>query len=112
MQPILQAGLAEFFQGEVNETNARREGFLTTAANGGKLVTRGACICLYVPRPASQGGDLYLDVPKFLHGKGEDTKAETPTKADEGSVSKSPAPKHKVPGPKHKGGKGSKKSKK
>jgi hypothetical protein len=66
---------AEFFQGEVNETNARKAGCLLPPGKGGKLVTRGACICLYVPRPASQGYDLYLNVPKFLEGKGPDTKA-------------------------------------
>ena len=65
----------EFYQGEVNETNARKDGCLLPAGKGGKLVTRGACICLYVPRSASQGDDLYLDVAKFLEGKGTDTKA-------------------------------------
>ncbi|MFW6066028.1 MAG: hypothetical protein ACOC9S_04345, partial [Planctomycetota bacterium] len=30
---------------------------------------------LYVPRAASQGSDLYLDVDAFLRGKGENTKA-------------------------------------
>jgi len=67
--------VAEFFQGEVNETNERARGSFVEDATRGKLVTRGACICLYVPRPASQGTDLYLDVPRFLQGKGPDTKA-------------------------------------
>ena len=66
---------AEFFQGEVNETNERAKGNLVHADEGGKLVTRGASICLYVTRPASQGEDLYLNVKRFLAGKGEDTKA-------------------------------------
>jgi hypothetical protein len=66
---------AEFFQGEVNETNARRDGVLTTDSRHGKLVTRGASICLYVTRPASQGHDLLLDVDRFLNGKDEDSKA-------------------------------------
>ncbi len=66
---------AEFFQGEVNETNERAKGNLVADGEGGKLVTRGASICLYVVRPASQGDDLYLDVNRFLSGKGQDTKA-------------------------------------
>lgn len=66
---------AEFFQGEVNETNERAKGNLTLDPTVGKLVTRGASINLYVLREASQGDDLYLDVAKFLRGKGEDTKA-------------------------------------
>ena len=65
---------AEFFQGEVNETNERARGNLLTNGKG-QLVTRGACICLYVPRPASQGTDLHLDVLRFLKDKGPDTKA-------------------------------------
>ena len=65
----------EFFQGEVNETNERKKGNLLSEREGGKLVTRGACICLYVTRPASQGTDLYLDVQSFLKGKSEETKA-------------------------------------
>lgn len=66
---------AEFFQGEVNETNARARGDLVEDPDRGALVTRGASICLYVTRPASQGRDLYLNVEKFLEGKGKDTKA-------------------------------------
>jgi hypothetical protein len=63
----------EFFQGEVNETNERAKGNLTDEK--GKLVTRGASVCLYVLREASQGSDLYLNVDRFLSGKGPDTKA-------------------------------------
>jgi hypothetical protein len=66
---------AEFFQGEVNETNERAKGNLTKDPKLGKLVTRGANICLYVSRPASQGDDLLVNVEKFLAGKGPDTKA-------------------------------------
>lgn len=66
---------AEFFQGEVNETNERAKGNLTEDSRGGKLVTRGASICLYVCRPASQGTDLFIDVSKFVRGKGPETKA-------------------------------------
>jgi PAS domain-containing protein len=66
---------AEFFQGEVNETNERARGNLVEDPDEGALVTRGASICLYVARPASQGRDLYLNVAKFLDGKDEDAKA-------------------------------------
>ena len=65
---------ANFFQGEVNETNTRRAGLLVDADNG-QLVTRGASICTYALRQASQGNDLFLNVPGFLDGKRPDTKA-------------------------------------
>jgi Eco57I restriction-modification methylase len=66
---------AEFFQGEVNETNERAKGTLASTPSEGHLVTRGASVCLYVIRPASQGEDLYLNVSAFLHGKAPATKA-------------------------------------
>ncbi len=65
----------EFFQGEVNETNERKKGTIVPAGNGAELVTRGACLCLYVPRDASQGDDLFLDVEGFLRDKELGTKA-------------------------------------
>lgn len=65
----------EFFQGEVNETNERAKGNLTDDRVSGKLVTRGASICLYVTRQASQGNDLFLNVEKFLNGKNPESKA-------------------------------------
>ncbi len=65
---------ARFFQGEVNQTNAGRSGFLRPRGQG-RLVTRGACICLYQVRDASQGEDLYLDVESFTAGAGLDTKS-------------------------------------
>ncbi len=64
----------EFFQGEVNETNARAAGQLAKPGEG-QLVVRGASLCLYAARAASQGEDLYLLVDKFREGKGADTKA-------------------------------------
>ena len=67
--------VAEFFQGEVNETNERRRGTLTPDDSIGKRVTRGAGVCLYVLRDESQGDELFIDVDAFLNGKGEDTKA-------------------------------------
>jgi hypothetical protein len=58
----------------VNQTVATSRGFLTNH-NNGPLVTRGANICLYQLRGASQGEDIYLDVDAFLDGRGEGTKA-------------------------------------
>ncbi len=70
----------EFFQGEVNETIQRRAGNLLDRAvrgleRGGRLVTRGAAVCLYLIREASQGEDLHLDVSRFLQDAAPDTKA-------------------------------------
>lgn len=74
-QPIERLGkFASFFQGEVNQTIATARGFLTDHKQG-PLVTRGANICLYQLRRASQGEDIYLNVRAFLAGKGEATKA-------------------------------------
>ncbi len=66
--------VAEFFQGEVNETIQRGAGTLAEPG-AGKLVTRGACVCLYVTRDASQGSDLYLDVARFLADSRPESKA-------------------------------------
>jgi hypothetical protein len=74
-QPIARLGeFATFFQGEVNQTIATARGFLTDQKHG-PLVTRGANICLYQLRGASQGEDIYLNVGAFLRGKSETTKA-------------------------------------
>lgn len=67
--------VAEFFQGEVNETNERKSGNLVDESEGGKLVTRGACICLYIARKASQGTEIYLNVNRYLDGKSSNSKA-------------------------------------
>jgi len=67
--------LVEFFQGEINETNERAKRTLITDIARGRLVVRGASICLYVTRNASQGADMLVDVEKFLRGKGVETKA-------------------------------------
>lgn len=64
----------EFSQGEVNETNQRQAGNLC-GPNEGQLVVRGANICLYITRPASQGADLFLNTTKFLAGASPDSKA-------------------------------------
>lgn len=65
----------ECSQGEVNETVQRGLGNLLKDPSRAKTVTRGANICLYVLRPASQGDDILLNVTRFLSGKREDTKA-------------------------------------
>jgi hypothetical protein len=66
---------AQCSQGEVNETVVRGKGHLLVPGQNGRLVLRGSNISLYVPRPASQGTDLWLDVASFLRGKAEGTKA-------------------------------------
>ena len=74
-QPIARLGaFADFFQGEVNQTTATAKGVLTDHKHG-PLITRGANICLYQLRQASQGEDIYLDVTAFLKDKSENTKA-------------------------------------
>jgi len=66
--------IAKSYQGEVNETNERAKGTLTT--DGRKpLALRGANICMYAVRDASQGEDVFVDVVKFLKDKGSDAKA-------------------------------------
>ena len=67
--------IAEFFQGEVNETIESAKGNLTDNREVSRLVTRGSNICLYVKRKASQGNDIYLNVERFLKTKGDQTKA-------------------------------------
>jgi len=66
---------AEFFQGEVNETNERKRGTIGYEAVDGRRVTRGAGVCLYIIRPASQGRDFYVNAARFTEAKGADTKA-------------------------------------
>jgi hypothetical protein len=52
--------------------------FLTDHKHG-PLITRGANICLYQLREASQGEDIYLDVNAFLKDKDKKTKAAAAT---------------------------------
>jgi hypothetical protein len=66
--------IATSFQGEVNETNERARGALTSNPSA-PLVLRGANICMYAVREASQGEPVLLNVKKFLAGKGDNTKA-------------------------------------
>ena len=74
-EPIVRLGdLAKSFQGEVNETNERRRGAFTSD-NTAPLILRGANICTYAVRKASQGEDIHLDVSRFLAGKEQESKA-------------------------------------
>ncbi|MGA3133279.1 MAG: DNA methyltransferase [Terracidiphilus sp.] len=61
------------YQGEVNETED--EEFLSDSARDGKLILRGAAICLYALREASQGEDKFIRVDEFFSGKSESAKA-------------------------------------
>lgn len=63
------------YQGEVNETNDTRKGNLSLDPKDGQEVVRGAMICLYSLRAASQGESLYLRTSKYLKGKKPGTKA-------------------------------------
>ena len=65
----------QFSQGEVNETVQRHAGALMPSPSGARTVMRGANICLYILREASQGRDIYLNAQRFLRGKDDDTKA-------------------------------------
>lgn len=66
--------VAKSFQGEVNETNERAREVLHDTSVG-PLALRGASICLYAAREASQGENVYIDVAKFISGKDGDSKA-------------------------------------
>ena len=66
---------AEFFQGEVNETNERAKGTISYIPDEGQQVVRGAGICLYVIRPPSQGKDFFVLREAFLTGRNPDSKA-------------------------------------
>lgn len=63
------------YQGEVNETTDGRKGNVSYDSKDGQEIVRGASICLYVLRPASQGEPIYLRVRKYLSGKKPGTKA-------------------------------------
>jgi hypothetical protein len=68
---------AKQFQGEVNETNdGRRIGVVnTTPGRGRVLALRGAAVCQYVLRDASQGNARYIDVAAYRQGASLDSKA-------------------------------------
>lgn len=61
------------YQGEVNETTDKK--FLSETAADGTEVLRGASVCLYAIREASQGVAKYINRSDFLKGKGKDGKA-------------------------------------
>ena len=61
------------YQGEVNETTDRR--FLSDVDGDGVEVLRGASVCLYAIRDASQEVSKFIDRASFLKGKGKDGKA-------------------------------------
>jgi type I restriction-modification system DNA methylase subunit len=63
----------ESYQGEVNETNDIR--FLSRLPEDGQQVLRGATVCLYALRAASQGESLYIKREAFLDGKAPQSKA-------------------------------------
>ena len=63
------------FQGEVNETNEKARHALSDNPADGPLVLRGANLCLYAVREASQGEDFYLKEAVFLAGKALAAKA-------------------------------------
>ncbi len=66
--------IAKSFQGEVNETNERERGSVT-GDPADQLTIRGANICMYAIRDASQGEPVYLNVEEFLNGKKASSKA-------------------------------------
>ena len=68
---------AEFFQGEINETNEKAKGNIKPDPNTGPRVLRAAGVCLYAVREPSQKrtGDLFVDVARFLRGKSDGAKA-------------------------------------
>ncbi len=66
--------LAESFQGEVNETVERRRGALSDSRTD-PLVLRGANICMYTLREASQGEEIHLSRERFVEGRSETSKA-------------------------------------
>lgn len=62
-------------QGEVNEKTAGDRGLLSDDSSVGPQVLRGANVCLYVLREASQGDVRYLNLAKYLEATRENTRA-------------------------------------
>jgi hypothetical protein len=65
--------ICKSYQGEVNETTDKD--FLRRDAGGGCLVLRGANVCMYVLRKASQGVPLFLDSRRYQAAKANSEKA-------------------------------------
>lgn len=66
---------ATSYQGEVNETNERAKGTISYNPADGDEVLRGAHVCLYSTREASQGTAVYVRRAAFLSGKRPESKA-------------------------------------
>ena len=66
--------LCTSFQGEVNETNDRKAGRISYDAKDGPEAIRGAHVCLYALRGASQGTPIFVAKQQFLAGGGKDSK--------------------------------------
>jgi hypothetical protein len=83
---------AESFQGEVNETNDRKMDRISYDQHSGPEVIRGAHVCLYALREASQGTPVFVIKDRFLDRgkKGKDTKAYHHTRTRVGFQRKSP----------------------
>lgn len=62
----------ESFQGEINETNERKNDRISYESSDGPEVIRGAHICLYASREASQGTPVFVVVDRFL-ARGNDS---------------------------------------
>jgi hypothetical protein len=65
--------MCKSYQGEVNETTDKD--FLSRDASSGCLVLRGANVCMYVLREASQGVPLFLDSKRYQAAKVNSEKA-------------------------------------
>ena len=66
--------ICKSYQGEVNETTDRAY-IGRDAVNGRPLILRGANICMYVLRGASQGVPFYLDVESYQIARANSAKA-------------------------------------
>jgi hypothetical protein len=66
--------LCTSYQGEVNETNDRSAGRISYDSKDGPEAIRGAHLCLYAIREASQGTPIFVRRQQFLAGAGKDAK--------------------------------------
>jgi hypothetical protein len=70
--------LGEFctaYQGEVNETTDGAKGNTSDSTHEGPQILRGANVCLYLLRGASQGETIFLRKERFLKGRKPNAKA-------------------------------------
>jgi hypothetical protein len=63
------------YQGEVNETTDGKKGSISHSPTDGPQILRGANVCLYLLRGASQGEAIFLRNEKFLKDKKPTAKA-------------------------------------